>query len=214
MENRLGNKQVGIIGYSGHSFVAIDILKLSGYNVTSYLDRESKQYDPFSLKYLGKEDDPQVSDWLRDNNYFIAIGDNNIRGKVYQSLTEKFQKPVNAIHPSTIIAETVKLGNGIMIAAGAILNPLVKLGDAVIVNTGSRIDHECVVKDFAHIGPGAILCGNVEVGKGSFIGAGAVIRQGIIIGNNVTIGAGCVVVKNVPDNMVMVGNPQKELLKK
>ena len=36
-----------------------------------------------------------------------------------------------------------------------------------------------------------------------------VIIGNITIGNNVTIGAGSVVVKDVPDNAVVVGNPAK-----
>ena len=214
MENRTQNKPVAVIGYSGHGFVAIDILQNRGYTVSSYCDREGKDYNPFSLQYLGEEDDNTAIEWFRENAYFISIGDNIIREKVYQQLTSVAGKPVNAIHTGTVIAKSVKLQDGIMIAAGAIINPLSVIGSGVICNTSCSIDHECIVDDFAHIAPGAILCGNVRVGKRSFIGAGAVIRQGITVGNDVMIGAGCIVVKDVPDNMVMIGNPQKELLKK
>ena len=68
-----------------------------------------------------------------------------------------------------------------------------------------------MIGDFSHIAPGAVLCGNVKVGRKSFIGAGAVIRQGIIIGDNVMVGAGAVVIRDVPDNTTVVGNPQRVL---
>jgi len=208
------NKFAAVIGYSGHGFVATDILQQCGYTVNSYCDQEKKNYNPFSLQYLGKESDPVAAEWLQHNSYFIAIGDNSIREKVYMQLVGAVGNPVNAIHPATVIASSVELQHGIMIAAGSVINPLSKIGIGVICNTSCSIDHECIVGDFAHIAPGAILCGNVTVGKRSFIGAGSVIRQGITIGNDVMIGAGCVVVKDVPDNMVMIGNPQKELQKK
>jgi maltose O-acetyltransferase len=35
------------------------------------------------------------------------------------------------------------------------------------------------------------------------------ILPGVTIGNGVTIGAGSVVTKNVPDNVVVAGNPAK-----
>jgi hypothetical protein len=38
-------------------------------------------------------------------------------------------------------------------------------------------------------------------------------QQGITIGNNVTIGAGTVVIKDIPDNATVVGNPQRILRK-
>jgi sugar O-acyltransferase (sialic acid O-acetyltransferase NeuD family) len=210
----LPNKPVAVIGYSGHGFVAVDILLCGGARVVAYCDREKKTIDPFSLQYLGPETDASAMEWLRHNNYFIAVGDNRIREKIYRQLTQTLSTPVNAIHPSAVISPSVKLEDGIMIAAGAVINPLAHIGKGAICNTSSSIDHECVVGDFAHIGPGAILCGNVKVGDRTFVGAGSVVRQGITIGNDVMIGMGCVVVKDVPDGMIVIGNPQKELSKK
>ena len=83
-----------------------------------------------------------------------------------------------------------KMGNGILVAAGAVVNPLAQIGNGAICNTSCSIDHECVVGAFSHIGPGAILCGNVTVANGTLVGAGAVVRQGITIGANAVIGAG------------------------
>lgn len=47
----------------------------------------------------------------------------------------------------------------------------------------------------------------VYIGKNCWIGAGAVIVPGVKIGNNVVIGAGSVVTRDIPDNVVAVGNP-------
>lgn len=47
------------------------------------------------------------------------------------------------------------------------------------------------------------------IGNNVSIGCHACIIGGITIGNNVTIGAGSVVVKDVPDNCIVAGNPAK-----
>ena len=47
----------------------------------------------------------------------------------------------------------------------------------------------------------------VHIGENCWIGAGAIIMLGITIGDNVVIGAGSVVTKNIPSNVVAVGNP-------
>lgn len=48
---------------------------------------------------------------------------------------------------------------------------------------------------------------SVHIGRNCWIGAGAIILPGITIGDNVVIGAGSVVTKDLPDNVIAVGNP-------
>lgn len=51
----------------------------------------------------------------------------------------------------------------------------------------------------------------VRIGRNCWIGAGAVIVPGITIGDNTVIGAGSVVTKDIPSNVVAVGNPCRVL---
>ena len=47
----------------------------------------------------------------------------------------------------------------------------------------------------------------ITVGDNVWIGAGVQVMPGVKIGSNVVIGGGSVVVKDIPDNVVAVGNP-------
>lgn len=51
----------------------------------------------------------------------------------------------------------------------------------------------------------------VHIGENCWIGAGAIILPGVTIGDNVVIGAGSVVTKDIPSNVVAVGNPCRVL---
>ena len=51
----------------------------------------------------------------------------------------------------------------------------------------------------------------VHIGRNCWIGAGALILPGVTIGDNTVIGAGSVVTKDIPSNVVAVGNPCKVL---
>lgn len=48
---------------------------------------------------------------------------------------------------------------------------------------------------------------DVHIGENSWIGAGAIILPGVHIGKNTVIGAGAVVTRDIPDNVLAVGNP-------
>ncbi len=49
----------------------------------------------------------------------------------------------------------------------------------------------------------------VTIGNNVWIGGSAIINPGVTIGNNAVIASGAVVVKNVPDNVVVGGNPAR-----
>ena len=54
---------------------------------------------------------------------------------------------------------------------------------------------------------------DITVGKNVWIGGGAIIVSGVTIGDNAVIGAGSVVVKDIPANVIAVGNPCRVLRK-
>jgi sugar O-acyltransferase (sialic acid O-acetyltransferase NeuD family) len=196
-----------LIGYSGHAFVAHGICTANKIVVTGYCDAVQKTYNPFNLTYLG----PEANNVAQlKNGFFIAIGNNQTRQNIANTLLANQLQATTIIHPSAVICTSVSLSNnGVMVAANATINPLTKIAQGAICNTNCSIDHECNIGPYAHIGPGAVLCGNVQVGEGSFIGANAVIKQGITIGTNALVGAGAVVTKNVPNGAVVWGNPAK-----
>ena len=76
--------------------------------------------------------------------------------------------------------------------------------NVTIATAGHPICPELRVKGYQYNMP-------VRIGKNCWIGAGAIIVPGITIGDNVVIGAGSVVTKDIPSNVVAVGNPCKVL---
>lgn len=47
----------------------------------------------------------------------------------------------------------------------------------------------------------------VKIGKNVWIGSGSILLPGITIGDNTTIGAGSIVTKDIPENVLALGNP-------
>lgn len=51
----------------------------------------------------------------------------------------------------------------------------------------------------------------VHIGRNCWLGAGVIVLPGVTIGDNTVIGAGSVVTKDIPANVIAVGNPCKVL---
>lgn len=202
------NLSLAIIGYSGHSYVCLDIAKKNKFIIEGYYDLNKKELNPYDLVYLGRED-KYVN---RKSSYFVTIGENQLRKKISEHVFAENHNLVNLIHPSSIISSTSVMLNHNLISAGVIINAQVYIGKGTIINTASIIEHECFIDNYVHIAPGVVLLGNVKVGECSFIGANSVIKEGVEIGKNCVIGAGAVVLNDVQDNSTVVGNPAKLLL--
>lgn len=76
--------------------------------------------------------------------------------------------------------------------------------NVVVATAGHPILPELREKGYQYNSP-------VHIGKNCWIGAGAIIVPGITIGDNTVIGAGSVVTKDIPANVVAVGNPCRVL---
>ncbi|MFW8053796.1 sugar O-acetyltransferase [Vagococcus fluvialis] len=51
----------------------------------------------------------------------------------------------------------------------------------------------------------------ITIGDDVWLGAGVIVMPGVSIGSNVIVGAGSIVTKDIPDNVIAVGNPCKVL---
>lgn len=198
-------KKIALIGAGGHCKVVIDLIEeLNQYEIIGIYD-DNKEGFFEKIKIIGKLDtiDKKIE------NFFICIGNDNIRKKIYEKFNY-LHYPI-LLHPSAIISKKTKLSNGTLVCAGAVVQTGVIINKQCIINTSCTIDHESYIDDFSNVSPNAVICGEVKIGKKTFIGANATIIQCIEIGNNCIIGAGSVIIRDVTDNCKIVGNPGKVL---
>lgn len=141
----------------------------------------------------------------------VAIGDNAARQRIAGELEALGCELVTIVHPGAWVEPGARVGAGSFVAARAVVGTRATLGKGVIVNTGATVDHDCVIGDFAHVCPGAHLAGNIRVGAETLIGTGAAVIPGVKIGAHAVVGAGAVVIRDVPDGVVVAGNPARVL---
>lgn len=192
-----------IIGAGGQGRVVADIASLAGYTNICFLDDANIRND----NRLGRVED--FIKYIDDSDFFVAIGNNIIRKRIHERLVEAHANIVTLIHPNATVSPSVKLGRGVVVMAGAVINTGCVIGDGVIVNTSSSVDHDCKIDDFVHVSVGSHLAGTISVGEGTFIGAGATIINNICICKNSMVGAGAVVVENINIAGTYIGVPAK-----
>lgn len=207
--------KVIIIGAGGHAWVVADIL-LQMHSIDKrirpigFLDDNTALHN---CHILGLPVLASISDGLSipHDAVIIAIGDNQIRYRLFNLLVQREERFITACHPQAIMASSTTIGKGSVISAGAIVNPGSEIGANTILNTGCSVGHRCQIGPHAHIGPGARLGGEVTVGAGALIGIGATVMPQRKVGAWSIVGAGSVVTKDVPDHTIVVGAPAKTI---
>lgn len=191
-----------IYGASGHGKVVYDVALRLGYKVKGFIDDDKSKTKLLDLPVLFPD---KVID--RKCDAALGIGNNKVRYKIYNKLVGININIVTLIDPSAIISKYAIIDEGSVVFPNSVINNSAKICRGCIINTGAIVEHDCYIGDFAHISPNAALAGGVKVGEYSQVGIGACIKQNITIGKNVIIGAGAVIVRDVPENVVVAGNP-------
>lgn len=105
------------------------------------------------------------------------------------------------------IGDEVEIGSHTSIASGTLDDTV--LADGVKVDDHVFIAHNVRVGPDAMIIAGAEVSGSVEIGAEAWIAPQATIRNKIKIGPRALVGIGAVVVDDVPEGMVVAGNPAR-----
>jgi UDP-perosamine 4-acetyltransferase len=203
---------VVLIGAGGHGRVVLDILRAQGvHRVVGFLDADPQLTGESvgGVPVLGQINLLPKLKAQKVKGVIVSIGDNRPRLSYAEKAREKGFELINAIHPSSSVSKTAKLGQNITVCAGAVISTDAQVADGVIVNTCAVVDHECEIGRAAHICPTAALAGRVRVGDEAFLGIGCKIIQCLRIGNRSIIGAGAVVIADVPDEVTVVGVPAR-----
>ena len=110
-----------------------------------------------------------------------------------------------------VIGDNVEVGAHDNISCGSGGDTVIE--DNVKIDALVHIGHDAHLKKNVEITAAGIIGGFDVLEEHAYVGINAVLRNRITIGSNTTVGMGSTVTKSFPDNLVIAGNPAKELRK-
>lgn len=211
-------KKIVILGAGGHAKVIAEFIDKDKYDLIGFLDKDEACVGKLlnGIPILG--DDRNPLKW-RENGISGCvmgighIGNCEVRNKVYHNYAQAGYEMLTVIHPRSVVSSSAILHPGVVVMPGAVINTNAKIGANSIVNTNAIVEHDTIVGSGVHIAPGSILSGGCIIGNNVLVGAGSTVIQSVRIGDGSIIGAGATVINNIPENVLAVGCPAKEIRK-
>lgn len=128
-------KAIAILGAGGHGKVVADLASLNGFTRIDFFDDKTKRgtmIGPWSV--VGTVDDA-FSQQSTYHSLIVGVGDNKTRAKLLERIPT--QQRITLIHPTAVVSQYARVGEGVVVLAGAIVNTFASVGNGVIINSGA-----------------------------------------------------------------------------
>jgi sugar O-acyltransferase (sialic acid O-acetyltransferase NeuD family) len=193
---------------SSYIYECAEIALRAGLRIDGYIHNQHTDNYPRDLNPLYLLD--QINECGRDIPVIIPLITPGFR-KLLETevLGHGFNSFSDLVHPSAIIAASVKWKKGFNVNAGVVVGANTIAGKHVLVNRSVSIGHDVQIEDYVTFGPGCVIGGLSRICEGAFIGINATVLPKVTVGSNSVVGGGAVVTRNVPDNTIVAGNPAR-----
>lgn len=208
-------KNLIIIGARGWGREVYDIALAciaagANFNIKGFLDDKSNALDNY-MNYPPILDSVENYEIQQDDVFICALGDVRYKRIYVNKILEKGGEFISLIHPTAILGNNAKIGNGCIVGAYANLSSDTQIGDFVTFSIKAGMGHDSTIGDFSHVGGWTNISGFVQIGEGVTIHPCCNIVPHRKIGVNSIIGTGSVVLNNVKAGVTVFGNPAKKL---
>ena len=143
--------------------------------------------------------DADLQTWSGECDVVIAIGDPRPRRRLARRLAVNTALSFpNLVHPGVDIdSNYVLIGQGNMIAKGAVLTCDITVGDFNLVNWNVTIGHDATVGSYNVLNPSSNVSGCTVIGDACLLGTGCQVLEQLTVASDVTVGAGAVVTRSI-----------------
>lgn len=151
---------------------------------------------------------------IQDTEITISLGEPEIKKRLYEKLKKEGFRFANIIHPQAVVSPSAKIGDGLILKAHSLISADAVVGNNVSLEENGIVGHDSIISDHCQISANVVVAGGCKVGEATYIGLGVPVKQGAVIGANCVIGMGSVVIRDIPDNVIAIGNPARPMKNK
>ena len=144
-------------------------------------------------------------------NVVIAVGEPEVRAELAKTVTDKGYKLSAIMHPGAFISAEAQIGDGAIICFGCFISCNSKIGLNALIQPNACVGHDSIIGDCSVISTFVSIAGRVTVGEKTYIGMSVPVKEGASIGNQSIVGMGSAVIRDIPDEVVALGNPARTM---
>ena len=148
-----------------------------------------------------------------DFEFVIAVGNPGTRCELWKQMKELGFHGATLVDPKSCVSPSAKICEGAVISAFAFISSLSTIGVNSLVLPGAVVGHDAVIGAHSFVCCNATLGGNVHVGERVFFAENVPAREGLTIGTDSIMSLGSVIMRDVPEAVIMFGNPARAMAK-
>lgn len=117
------------------------------------------------------------------------------------------------IHPSAVVDPSATVGPGCIVHPGSAIGNDAVLEPFSILAVNSAVGPYATLERYSMVTSLVAVLSSARIGRSAFVGSCSCVTEGVRVGRGSMIGAGTVVSRDVPDGVLMLGNPARQLNK-
>lgn len=181
------------------------------YDIKGFLDDDATVLDGIDGSFPSIISSVEAYVPVEDDVFFVALGESQWRRHYSEIIKTKGGHFITIVSPDAVVLPTAVIGEGTIISRWSIVSDNVSIGDHSVVHSFCDIGHDSRIGDFCTVESFCFIGGKSQVGNSSTLHVRSTLIRNKKVGKNCAVGSGSVVMRNVPDDTHVFGNPAQKI---